>query len=85
MSLIFTEDSFDALVDRLASAVLERLPKPDPSSPYMTTAEAADHLRCSRQRVHDLLSAQRLTRLKEGGRTLLKRAEVEALVKEAQQ
>jgi excisionase family DNA binding protein len=46
----------------------------------MTTAEAAEYLRAKPQRVHDLLSAGRLTRHKEGGRTLVSRAEVEALV-----
>ena len=49
-------------------------------SPYMTTAEAAAYLRAKPQRVHDLLSAGQLTRFKDGGRTLVLRAEVESLV-----
>ena len=48
------------------------------SSPYLTIPEAADLLRCSRGRIDNLLSARRLSRVKEGGRTLLLRAEVEA-------
>jgi excisionase family DNA binding protein len=48
-------------------------------SPYMTAPEAAQYLRCKRQRIDDLLSAGRLTRYKEGRRTLVARAEVEAL------
>ena len=81
MTLTLTEDSLDALVQRVASVVLDHMPKPNPVSPYMTTAEAAAYLRCSRQRVHDLLSARKLTRHKEGGRTLLRRAEVEGFVR----
>jgi excisionase family DNA binding protein len=46
----------------------------------LTCAEAAELLRCKRQRIDDLLSAGRLSRFKEGGRTLVSRAEVEALV-----
>jgi excisionase family DNA binding protein len=49
-------------------------------SRYLTTAEAAEFLRCKPQRIHDLLSARRLTRLKEGRRTLVVREEVEALL-----
>jgi excisionase family DNA binding protein len=56
-------------------------PATEPPSPYLTTAEAAEYLRAKPQRVHDLLSAGRLTRFKEGGRTLVLRAELEALVK----
>ena len=49
----------------------------EPMSPYMTVPEAAEHLRCSRQRVDNLLSARRLTRIKDGRRTLVARSEVE--------
>jgi len=49
------------------------------ASPLMSIPEAADHLRCRRQRIDDLLSARRLTRYKDGRRTLVLRAEVEAL------
>ena len=44
---------------------------------YMTIPEAAELLRCSRQRVDDLLSQRRLTRYKDGRRTLVSRAEIE--------
>ncbi len=54
------------------SASSEPLP-----SLYLTVPEAAGLLRCKRQRVDDLLSQRRLTRVKDGRRTLLLRAEVE--------
>jgi excisionase family DNA binding protein len=50
------------------------------SSPFLTIPEAAELLRCKRQRIDDLLSRRRLTRHKEGSRTLVDRAEVLALV-----
>jgi excisionase family DNA binding protein len=55
-----------------------KVERPATSSPYMTVAEAAEYLRADRQRVDDLLSQRRLTRFKDGRRTLVSRAEVEA-------
>ncbi|MCA9310607.1 MAG: helix-turn-helix domain-containing protein [Phycisphaerales bacterium] len=53
----------------------------DPRSPYLTIAEAAEFLRTRRQRVDDLLSERLLTRVKDGGRTLIARAELEAYLR----
>jgi len=72
-----TVEEFDALVDRvtdLETRLAATAPEP---SPYMTVVEAASYLRCSRQRVYDLLSAGRLERRKDGARTLVSRAEIE--------
>jgi len=65
--------------DALATIAAAATPKsePAPTSPFMTIKEAAEYLRCSRQRVDDLLSARRLTRHKDGSRTLVSRAEIE--------
>jgi excisionase family DNA binding protein len=63
----------------IAAGLPEREP-PKPASPYMTILEAAAYLRCSRQRVDDLLSQRRLTRFKDGARTLVSRDEIEAHV-----
>jgi excisionase family DNA binding protein len=48
-----------------------------PASPYLTVREAATYLRCEPQRIYNLLSEGRLTRVKDGGRTLVARAEVD--------
>ena len=77
-----TAEEFAALAERVAN--LERLAAsagPEPS-PYMTIREAAEFLRCSRQRVDDLLSQRRLTRHKDGARTLIGRNEIEAYLRE---
>jgi excisionase family DNA binding protein len=44
----------------------------------VTVIEAADLLRAKRYRVDDLLSRGTLTRIKDGSRTLIERAEIEA-------
>ena len=71
----------DAVASRAADIVLERLQaEPNTSevtSPYLTIREAAVLLRCSRQRIDDLLSQRRLTRHKDGSRTLVLRAEIQ--------
>ena len=48
------------------------------TSPYLTVPEAAEYLRCGRQRIYNLISERRLARIKEGGRVLIAREELEA-------
>lgn len=79
LSLTLNDGVLEAIAQRAAELVLERMPAPSPGR-FVTVPEAAELLRCKRQRVDDLLSQRRLSRFKEGGRTLLDRAEVEALV-----
>jgi len=75
------DEILERIAERAAEIVLAELQRTSPpsSSPYLTVKEAATYLRCQRQRIDDLLSQRRLTRVKEGGRTLVLRAEVEAL------
>lgn len=66
------------LDDAAIGAIAAALPRPESArSPLMTIPEAATHLRCSRQRIDDLLSQRRLTRVKDGRRTLVRREEIE--------
>jgi excisionase family DNA binding protein len=82
LAVALPAEAVEALVEQVVDRVLERLERspaaePAPASPYMTVPEAAEYLRTSRQRVDDLLSQRRLTRVKEGRRTLIRRKEVE--------
>jgi excisionase family DNA binding protein len=61
-------------VAAIASAAANRAS--NPSDTYLTVPEAAVLLRCKRQRIDDLLSQGRLQRVKEGGRTLVRRDDV---------
>lgn len=77
--LTLTDAELRIIAQRVAELLREpALPPPlVAASPYMTVGEAAEYLRCQRQRVDDLLSQRRLTRVKEGRRTLVRRDEIE--------
>jgi len=68
----------DQTLAAIAAAVAVQANAPAPESPYMTIVETAEYLRCSRQRVDDLLSARRLERVKDGARTLIRRSDLDA-------
>jgi excisionase family DNA binding protein len=77
--LRLSEDDVDRVARRVVALLRgERDEAAPASSPYFSVPEAAAYLRCKRQRVDDLLSQGVLTRIKEGGRTLVARAELEA-------
>jgi len=72
-----------ALIETIARraaelVVRELVDQAGAASPYMTIPEAAAFVRCKRQRIDDLLSSRRLTRYKDGRRTLILKAELEA-------
>lgn len=73
-----------AIAEAVLPAVLERLSERETAATatmeYLTPVEAAELLRCSRQRIYDLLSAGRLRRYKDGSRVLLRRSEIESYV-----
>ena len=76
LDAVFAPDvvaAFAELVERVVDERLEqRLAETnaraasEPESPYLTVPEAADYLRCRRQRIDDLLSARVLMRHKDG-------------------
>src|SRR5579859_2416441 len=68
----------EAIAKRAAAIVLQQLDQPTAESPFMTVVEAAAYTRCKPQRIYDLLSSRRLTRHKDGARTLIQRTELEA-------
>jgi excisionase family DNA binding protein len=72
------DEVVDEITAEVTRRVLAELGRTADASPYLTVPEAADLLRCSRQRIDDLLSQRRLTRHKEGRRTLVSRAEIDA-------
>lgn len=80
VSISLPPDAIETIAQRAAEIVLATIGRPAPATPYMTVAEAADYLRCSRQRIYDLRSSGRLSRLGDGGRALVAREELDALV-----
>jgi excisionase family DNA binding protein len=71
------DDVANAIAERAAALVLERL-TPTAASEYLNVDDAAELLRCERQRIYDLCSSGRLRRYKDGARVLVSRAEIEA-------
>jgi excisionase family DNA binding protein len=75
----------DELVERVAERVARRLETGEPRSlngELLSVREAAAVLRCKPQRVYDLRSAGRLPRTVEGGRAVVRRADLEQLIAE---
>lgn len=67
------------LDDEALAAIAAALPREPVDEPeFCTIPEAAEVLRARRHRIDDLLSAGRLTRHKDGARTLVSRAELPA-------
>lgn len=50
---------------------------------YLNVEEAAEYLRCSKQRIYDLLSARRLPKYRDGSRVLLKRSDLDSYLEAA--
>jgi excisionase family DNA binding protein len=74
------------LVDAVAERVLELLEERgglgQPDDPLMTVEESAEYMRCSRQRVYDLLARQgdglaRLKGVHDGRRRLIRKSELD--------
>jgi excisionase family DNA binding protein len=71
----------EAIAQRAAEIVVERQAEAE-ATPYLTVEEAAEYLRCNRKRVYDLCSQRRLPFVKDGSRTLLRRADLDAHLEE---
>jgi excisionase family DNA binding protein len=79
VSLSFDGETLEEIARRVALILDERASRAERvESRYLSVQEAATYLRCSRQRIYDLCSAGSLTRLKDGSRVLLDRAELDA-------
>jgi excisionase family DNA binding protein len=82
LAFTFPPEVVEAIAQRAAELVLEQLaarqPRPEQTSPNATVPEAAAYLAAKPQRIYDLCSQGRLTRIKDGGRTLIAWAELEA-------
>jgi excisionase family DNA binding protein len=73
-------EAIEQLIDERVEQRLAAIARAEPPSRYMTIPEAAELLRCKRQRIDDLLSSGRLSRVKDGSRTLIARGEIEGYV-----
>lgn len=63
----------DAVAERVVDLLADRTAAAGPVSPWLTTDEAAEYLRCGRQRVFDLVHAGTLEPARDGRRLLFRR------------
>jgi excisionase family DNA binding protein len=68
----------DARIGAALAAYAERADTAEQPSEYLSVEECAHVLRTSRQRIYDLCSSGRLCRTKDGARTLIRRADLDA-------
>ena len=73
------DDVLDEIARRVA-LIIESQAHPATPARWLSVDEAADYLRCSKQRVYDLRSSGRLGRYGDGGRALVDRHELDQLV-----
>lgn len=78
LSLTLPPDALEAIAQRAAELLAERQPAGTIASPWLTTTEAAEYLRCKPQRVFDLTSSGRLRVRKDGSRNLYRREDLDA-------
>jgi hypothetical protein len=78
--IVFPAEVVDRIAERAADIVEQRRPAAGVGRRWMTVAEAADHARCNRQRIYNLRSAGVLARTGDGGRALVDRLELDALI-----
>ncbi|MGE0028398.1 MAG: helix-turn-helix domain-containing protein [Thermoleophilia bacterium] len=81
IAMELSDEDVRRIADRTAALLRAEQRAAGGDSPYLTIDEAAVYLRCRRQRIDDLLSQRRLSRIKDGARTLISRAELEAYLR----
>lgn len=79
VAIALPPEALEAIAQRVAEILEGRQPAAPTASPYLTITQAAAYIGAKdRQRIDDLLSQRKLTRLKDGRRTLVSRAELES-------
>jgi excisionase family DNA binding protein len=78
LALDVPEELIEAVAQRAAAIVLAA--QAPVGSPWLSTEEAAEHLRCPRSRIHDLTALGKLTPRRDGRRLLFRRDDLDAYI-----
>jgi excisionase family DNA binding protein len=78
LELTVTAELVEAIAARAAELAADLVAARQ--EPWITVAQAADHLACPKSRVYSLVSARRIPHQKDGSRTLFKASELDAWV-----
>jgi len=78
LALTMPAELIEQIARRAAELVAER--KSPAVSPWLSVAEAAERLRCGKDRIYDLIALGKLTPRRDGRRVLLRRDDLDAYV-----
>lgn len=68
----------DEQIAQIAARAAALVSAPTPASPWLNVAEAAERLRCRKDRIYDLIALGRLHPSRDGRRVLLRREDLDA-------
>ncbi|MDX6479697.1 MAG: Helix-turn-helix domain [Gaiellaceae bacterium] len=74
------EQLIEVIAARAAELVQHEIVGRIGSRELLNVAEAADYLRCAPQRIYELRSSGRLPQTREGGRAIIRRRDLDALI-----
>ena len=78
ITFTLSAEQLDQLVEAVTTRVAEQLGETNGRSPWLTAAEAADHLRWPVKRIYNLTAAVAIPHRKHEGRVLFHRDELDA-------
>ncbi|MHB1539663.1 MAG: helix-turn-helix domain-containing protein [Solirubrobacteraceae bacterium] len=70
----------DEQIAQIAARAAALIPAATPASPWVNVAEAAERLRCRKDRIYDLIALGKLHPRRDGRRVLLHRDDLDAYV-----
>jgi excisionase family DNA binding protein len=81
LTLRLTDQQLAQLAEQVAG-LLPQYPVVTAGSPWLSTEEAAEHLRCGRDRIYDLIALGKLHPRRDGRRVLLHRDDLDSYLEE---
>jgi excisionase family DNA binding protein len=77
LTVRLTDEQLADIAERAAALISKGAPA---ASPWLNVAEAAEHLRCRKDRIYDLIALGKLHPRRDGRRVLLHRDDLDAYV-----
>jgi excisionase family DNA binding protein len=79
LTVTLTDEQVAQIAEVAASLLLKNQPQ---TSPWLNTSEAAQHLRCGKDRIYDLIALGKLRPRRDGRRVLLHQKDLDAYIEE---
>ena len=77
LSLAVPPELVEAIAERVAELLVERLPAQGPA-PWLDVDGAAEYLACPKSRVYEFIAAKRVRHFRDGRRVLFRREDLDA-------